>query len=344
MKIGVISHILESIPPHGYGGMERVVDDITNGLVERGHDVTLFATGDSHTKAELVAPIKQSYFEHPEGRVEILLARHMLEVAKRADEFDIWSNHISHFPVSLAPVLQAPIVSTLHGIWIPERQDLYEHSPDNAYFVSISDRQRSFYKNVNFAKTIYHGTHLETLHEGPGEGGYLAWIGRFIDVKGPVEAIDLANAAGIPVKLAAPLRPAPEPDGPYFDANIKPKLSKTVEYIGAVNDEEKSIFLGNAKALISPLKWEEPFGLVAIEAMACGTPVLTTRSGAMPEIVEHGVTGFIAESPAELAGYIPQIESLDRHEIRRRTTERFSIDRMVDEYEALFVDLADKKK
>lgn len=335
MKVGVLAPLFNSIPPKKYGGTELIASQITEGLTAKGHDVTLFASGDSQTAARLV-PIVPEGFNGDTAQNFALITQQLIEAYVNYPDIEVWSSHIAHVPMALAPFVSTPLVTTLHGVWLPERQSLYELASKWAYFVSISKRQQSFYKNVRFLDTVYNGVDTSELALGEGAGGYFVWIGRFAAKKGPVEAIEIAEAAGVPLKLAAPLRPAPEPDEAFFNEFVKPRLTKAIEYIGAVGGREKVELLQNARGLISPLLWEEPFGLVAAEAMSCGTPVLTTKMGAMPELVVHGKTGFLADTADELTQYIDQLDALDRPSIRQHAVDHFSVERMVEGYERVY--------
>ncbi len=335
MKIGILAPLFNPVPPPQYGGAEVVVSQLAEGLVTKGHDVSLFASGDSHTSAKLV-PIWPKAFSGSDAANYAVVAKQLIEATSEFPEIELWSSHISHVPLALAPHIDAPIVTTLHGIGLPERQALYELASKWAYFISISQNQQSYYRNVRFAANVYNGVDSDQLPLGTGTGDYFVWMGRFTHKKGPVEAIELAKAAGVRLKLAAPLRPLPEPDQPFFDEHIKPRLSDRIEYVGAVGGTAKAELLGQATGLLSPLSWDEPFGLVPVEAMACGTPVLTVGRGAMPELVQPGVTGWLSDTPDGLAEFIGKASELDRAQIRQHVLDNFTVERMIDGYEQAY--------
>jgi len=337
MRIAQISPLIESVPPRLYGGTERIVSYLTEELVQMGHEVTLFASGDSTTGAELCGCSSQALRLDP--TVKDIIPYYMLmldRVRRQADEFDILHFHIDayHFPL-FAPIA-GRTVTTLHG-----RQDISDLKPLYAGFpemplVSISDAQRKAVEHANFAGTVYHGlpTHLLKANYNPN-GNYLAFLGRISPEKRPDRAIRIARALGIPLKIAAKVDKA---DAGYFREHIAPLLEQGggVEFIGEINERQKGPFLSNALGLLFPIDWPEPFGLVMIEAMACGTPVLAFRNGSVPEIVEDGVTGCIVDSEEEAVKVLPSLLSIDRRGVRRRFEERFSASRMAKNYLAVY--------
>lgn len=335
MRIGLIAPLEAPVPPIAYGGIERIVGILAEGLAARGHDVITFASGDSRPAGKHVATWPETIAAKSIREKDLINTIHTMEILSHEADVDLWSNHLATFPLALVSRLKAPMLTTLHSEWIPEREELYRRASEWSAFTAISKYQRDRYADVSFAATIYHGTDTAQLTPGPG-GNYLAWIGRLTEKKGPIEAIKIAQETGLPLKLAGPLRPAPEPDVPFYEEHIEPHLSDTIEFVGELDEKGKADFLGNAKALLNPISWPEPFGLVAIEAMACGTPVLATRLGAMPEIIEHGSTGFLADSPEDLANCVRDIDTLDRAAIRRVAEDRFSLTHMIDQYESLF--------
>ena len=295
MKIAQIAPLIESVPPRTYGGTERVVSYLTEELVRLGHDVTLFASGDSITSARLVPCVPTALRLDPHIRDPIPYYMLMLDrVRECADEFDILHFHIDQFHFPLFRPRADRTVTTLHG-----RQDLPDLRP--LYFgfsdmplVSISDAQRAPVANANFAATIHHGLPID-LHSPTfsPRGGYLAFLGRISPEKAVDRAIWIAKRCGVPLKIAAKVDAV---DCDYFESEIRKMLTPPdVEYIGEISDGEKSSFLSGAIALLAPIAWPEPFGLVLIEAMACGTPVIAFNRGSVPEIVENGLTGFIVE-------------------------------------------------
>ena len=336
MKIAQISPLIESVPPRLYGGTERIVFQLTEELVRHGHDVTLFASGDSVTSAELVRCASRALRLDPNVRDPVPYYMLMLDrVRERAEEFDILHFHIDclHFP--LFRPIAGRTVTTLHG-----RQDLYDLHPlylgfSDMPLVSISNAQRKPIPNANFAATVYHG--LSTATSKPifsPRGGYVAFLGRISPEKRPDRAIEIARALGVPLKIAAKVDKA---DEAYFRESIEPLIAGGgVEFIGEINESQKPEFLGEALALLFPIDWPEPFGLVMIEAMACGTPVLAFRQGSVPEIIEDGVTGRIVDTMEEAIVALPEVIALDRRKVRRRFEERFSAARMAKDYVSVY--------
>jgi glycosyltransferase involved in cell wall biosynthesis len=336
MKVAQISPLIESVPPRLYGGTERIVFHLTEELVRQGHDVTLFASGDSVTSAELVSCASRALRLDPNVRDPVPYYMLMLDrVRERAAEFDILHFHIDclHFP--LFRPIAGRTVTTLHG-----RQDLYDLHPlylgfSDMPLVSISHAQRKPIPHANFAGTVLHGVPTKSLDPvfAP-RGGYIAYLGRMSPEKGPDRAIEIARALGVPLKMAAKVDKA---DEAFFREKIAPLLNGPgVEFIGEINESQKGEFLGEAMALLFPIDWPEPFGLVMIEAMACGTPVLAFRHGSVPEIVDDGVTGRIVDTMEEAVIALPEVIALDRRGVRRRFEERFSSARMAKEYVSVY--------
>ena len=343
MRIAQIAPLMESVPPRLYGGTERIVSYLTEELVQQGHDVTLFASGDSVTSGKLVPCARKALRLDP--GVQDIVPYYMLmldKVRQRAHEFDILHFHIDLFHFPLFRSLATHTVTTLHG-----RQDM----PDLRGFyygfatmplVSISNAQRKPIAAANFIGTVYHGIprdqHLPTLAP---RGGYLAFLGRISPEKGPDTAIRIARALGMPLKIAAKVDKV---DEAYFRSTIAPLLDGgDVEFVGEINETDKTRFLGEASALLFPIDWPEPFGLVMIEAMACGTPVLAMRRGSVAEVIEDGVTGFVVESEQEAIATLPQVLGLDRRGVRKRFEERFSAARMAQDYVRVYRTLLRKR-
>ena len=336
MRIAQIAPLVESVPPRLYGGTERIVSHLTEELVRQGHDVTLFASGDSVTSAELAACSVTALRLDPS--VQDPIPHYMLmldQVNERADEFDILHFHIDLFQFPLFRARANRTLTTLHG-----RQDL----PDlrGFYFgfrdmplVSISHAQREPLPHANFVATVYHGIPSELLApEFAPRGGYLAFLGRISPEKRPDRAIRIARRYGIPLKIAAKVDKV---DRDYFKREIEPLLDgPDVEFIGEIGERDKQEFLGQAAALLFPVNWPEPFGLVMIEAMACGTPVLAFRCGSVPEVIDDGVTGRIVESEDEAVAALGQVLALDRRAVRRRFDDRFTASRMAKDYVKLY--------
>jgi glycosyltransferase involved in cell wall biosynthesis len=336
MKIAQIGPLMESVPPRLYGGTERIVSYLTDELVRLGHDVTLFASGDSVSAAHLVPCVPKALRLDPNVRDPIPYYMLMLDrVNDVADDFDILHFHIDQFHFPLFRPIAHRTVTTTHG-----RQDLPDLRP--LYFgfsdmplVSISDAQRLPISNANFVATVYHGIPLD-LHKPTyrTRGGYLAFLGRISPEKRPDRAIAIARAAGIPLKIAAKVDKV---DEEYFCEKIEPLLDQPgIKFIGEIDERAKTEFLGDASALLFPIDWPEPFGLSMIEAMACGTPVLAFRRGSVPEIIDDGVTGMTVDDVEEAVQVLPQLLSLDRRTVRQRFEERFSATRMAKDYLSLY--------
>jgi glycosyltransferase involved in cell wall biosynthesis len=342
MKIAQIAPLVESVPPRLYGGTERIVSYLSDELVNLGHNVTLFASGDSVTSAKLVPCASMALRLDANVRDPIPYYMLMLDrVRERADEFDILHFHIDQFHFPLFRPIACRTVTTLHG-----RQDLHDLKPLYVGFadmplVSISDHQREPVAHSNFVATVHHGIPANLLepsyHAG---GGYLAFLGRISPEKRPDRAIEIARAVGVPLKIAAKVDRV---DEAYFHEQIAPLLQQPgIEFLGEINERSKSEFLGEALALLFPVDWPEPFGLVMIEAMACGTPVLAFRRGSVEEIVEPGITGAIVDSVDEAVHALPRVLALSRRRVRCRFEQRFTATRMAKDYLAVYHSLVER--
>jgi glycosyltransferase involved in cell wall biosynthesis len=336
MKIAQIAPLMESVPPRLYGGSERIASYLTDELVGLGHEVTLFASGDSVSRAHLVRCVPMALRLDANVRDPIPYYMLMLDrVRELADEFDILHFHIDQFHFPLFRPIANRTVTTLHG-----RQDLHDLKPLYVGFsdmplVTISNAQRKPIPNANFVATVYHGipNHLLKPTYKPG-GGYLAFLGRISPEKRPDRAIRIAQALGIPIRIAAKIDKV---DEAYFRQEIAPLFNLPgVEYIGEIDERAKSAFLGEARALLFPIDWPEPFGLSMIEAMACGTPVLAFRCGSVPEIIDPGVTGLIVDTMDEAIRTLPAVLALDRRAVRQRFEQRFSATRMAKDYVGVY--------
>lgn len=336
MKIAQIAPLMESVPPRLYGGTERVVSYLTEELMHLGHEVTLFASGDSITAANLVGCVPQALRLDVNVRDTIPYYMLMLDrVRRQADKFDILHFHIDQFHFPLFHHMAGRTVTTVHG-----RQDLPDLKPLYIGFgdmplVSISNAQRRPMPKANFVQTIYHGLPVD-LHKPTfsPRGGYVAFLGRISQEKRPDRAIQIARALGIPLKIAAKVDRV---DDAYFHEVIVPLLDGSgVEFIGEINEQQKTKFLGEALALLFPVDWPEPFGLSMVEAMACGTPALAFRCGSVPEVIDEGVTGIIVDDIDEGIRALPRVIALDRRAVRRRFEERFSATRMAKDYLSLY--------
>lgn len=344
MRIAQIAPLHEAVPPKFYGGTERVVSYLTEALVEMGHDVTLFASGDSQTSAKLEAVWPQALRLDPS--VRDTMAPHMLlleEVRRRADEFDVLHFHIDYYPFSLFSRQQVPFLTTLHGrLDLPELQPIFNIF-NEAPVVSISDNQRKPLPQANWLSTVYHGLPenlLTPVKDSKHE--YLAFLGRISPEKCVDRAIRIAEQVGMPIKIAAKLDRA---DRAYYEEKIKPLFALPhVEYIGEINESQKSEFLGNAAALLFPIDWPEPFGLVMIEAMACGTPVIAFKRGSVPEVIENGVSGFVVEDELSAVAACKRLHTLPRERVRQAFEERFSSHVMAANYVKNYEELLRQKR
>jgi glycosyltransferase involved in cell wall biosynthesis len=332
MRIAQVTPLYEAVPPRLYGGTERVVAHLTDALVMLGHDVTLFASAEARTLAKL-APVRDQAIRLDPAPLKSDLAAHLhqlAEVRRRASEFDVIHFHTDmvHFP--MFEDMAGRTLTTLHG-----RLDLKDLPPvynrwSQFPLISISDSQRAPLPGANWAATVHHGMNADLYRFTPQSQGYLAFLGRISPEKRPDRAIDIAAATGRRLRIAAKVDHA---DQSYFEDEIEPLLEDPlVEFVGEIGDAEKSAFLGGAEALLFPIDWPEPFGLVMIEAMACGTPVIAWNCGSVPEVVEDGVTGFIVSSNAEAAAAVARLPTLDRGTIRARFEERFSAFAMARRY------------
>lgn len=337
MRIAQIAPLHECCPPKQYGGTERVVSYLTDELVHLGHDVTLFACGDSSTPARLISCADQSLRSNPAVRDPLPYHIMMLdEVCRRADEFDVLHFHTEmlHFP--LVRRLSQRTVTTLHGrLDLPDLKPFYEKFSD-VPLVSISLAQRLPMPPVAWAGNVYHGLPEGLLaFHSVARGGYLAFLGRISPEKRPDRAIEIAVRSGMALKIAAKVDAV---DRAYWDTTIAPLIRRhrNVEYLGEIGEREKGRFLGDARALLFPIDWPEPFGLAMIESMACGTPVIAFRCGSVPEVVEDGVTGFIVDSMDAAVDAVRHIGGIDRAGVRRRFVRRFSATRMAQDYVALY--------
>lgn len=343
MKIAQVSPLYESVPPRMYGGTERVVSYLTEELVKQGHEVTLFASGDSITSARLVSHIPEAL--RLNSSVQDPIAHHivqMQDVAECAHEFDILHFHTDYLHFPFSAMLNTPSLTTLHGrLDIPDLQYVYKKFRKFPV-VSISDAQRKPIPQANWAGTVYHGLPLDLYRQGNGEGDYVAFIGRISPEKRPDRAIEIAAKAGVKIKMAAKIDKA---DETYYQTHIRHLMELPhVEFIGEIGEDKKNEFLGKARALLFPIDWPEPFGMVVIEAMACGTPVIAYNNGSVPEIVDAGESGFIVENLDDAVKAVRNIDLLNRNRVREVFEERFSAQVMARNYLKLFEKLTLKKK
>jgi glycosyltransferase involved in cell wall biosynthesis len=331
MRIAQVAPLIESVPPKLYGGTERVVAWLAEELVALGHDVTLFASGDSVTHAKLVAAWPRALrLGRPRTDPAAAQASLLEVMAQQAAEFDVIHCHIDWLPLPLLSRLGIPFVTTTHGrLDLPGLSDVVRRFP-KAPFVSISDHQRLPLGEANWLGTVYHGLPAESLNPSMEPGSYLAFLGRLTKEKGPEAAIRIARAAGLPLHIAAKI---PSGERGYFKEVLEPRIDgREVQLRGEIDDKSKEKFLAEAAALLFPIDWPEPFGLVMIEAMACGTPVIAFRCGSVPEVIDDGVTGFVVEGEAEAIQAIGRLGELDRRQVRTRFEQRFTARRMAEDY------------
>lgn len=339
MKLAEISNIREAVPPRKYGGTEYVISAITEGMVSRNHAVTLFATGDSGTNARLESICDQAigFTDINESEATMLLLRHLANFARQADTFDVIHNHILE-TFALVPYLNKPFVTTLHTDLShpPEQAILQRPEAQKTFFVSISDAQRKSLPHLPYLRTIYHGIPVREFPFQERQGDSLVFLGRITPEKGVEIAVETARQTGRTLIVAAKVD---EPASAYAKKMLKlfhdtPKI----EFIGQVGDEKKQL-LANAYAVLMPIQWEEPFGLVAIEALATGTPVIAFRRGAMPEIIQNGNNGFLVETTQEMIDAVKNVANVRRQDCRKTVEQKFSTERMVSEYEVALTDL-----
>jgi glycosyltransferase involved in cell wall biosynthesis len=337
MKIAQVAPLAESCPPKLYGGTERIVSYLTEELVRLGHDVTLFASGDSVTTSKLVHCSKTALRLDP--LVRDMTPYHVMmldEVYRRLDDFDVLHFHIDQLHYPMMRAFSDRILTTLHGrLDLPDLPPFYSAFPELP-LVSISDAQRRPMPPVNWISTVYHGLPktLLSFKERP-EPGYLAFLGRISPEKGPDKAIEIAARTGLLLKIAAKIDPA---DELYWREVVGPMVAAhpNVEFIGEINEHQKADFLGNARALLFPIDWPEPFGLVMIEAMACGTPVIAFESGSVPEVIDDGISGFVVGSIAEAVSTLDHVATLSRRSTRDQFEQRFTAERMAQDYLAAY--------
>jgi glycosyltransferase involved in cell wall biosynthesis len=339
MRIAQIAPLAESVPPKLYGGTERVVAWLVDELVELGHRVTLFASGDSATRA-ILHPVWPRALRLGRPRTDPNLACALLleAISRRAREFDVIHSHIDWLHLPVLTRLEIPFVTTMHGrLDLPGIPDALRQFSD-ACFVSISDNQRTPVKGANWCGTVYHGLPAGQFRPSYERGSYLAFLGRLTPDKGPEDAIRIARAVGMPLRIAAKV---PRGEAAYFNKHLQPQIDGAqVQLIGEVDERGKQPFLAGAAALLFPIKWPEPFGLVMIEAMACGTPVIAYRAGSVPEVVDHGVTGFIVDGEEDAVQAVKSLTRIDRRAVRARFEQRFTSDRMARAYVRHYQQLA----
>lgn len=328
MRVGLLAPVAWRVPPRHYGPWELVVARLADGLVARGVDVTLFATADSVTSARLEAVCPRPYEEDPEVDAKVAECLHIAHAYEHAADLDVVHNHFDFLPLTYSRLVSTPIVTTIHGFSSERIVPVYQRYADRVAYVSISDADR--HPDLPYAATVHHGIPVEEVAVGSGSGGdgTLVFFGRIHPDKGTAEAIAVARRSGRPLVLAGIVQ-----DRAYFDAEVAPHLDgERVRYVGPVGPDQRDALLGGADALLHLVRFAEPFGLSMIEAMACGTPVVATPLGAVPEVVADGRTGYLVRSQDEAVAAIDRLDALDRSECRAHVEARFSVARMVDGY------------
>ena len=338
MRIGIVAPVWFPVPPSGYGGIELVVSLLADGLVDAGHDVTLFASGGSRTKATLISPMPE-----PPDPSELgnpwYDALHAVTAYRQVDGFDVVHDHAGISGPACGAILRGrpPVVHTLHGPWTPQTRLFYGATANDLHLVAISDAQRADNPDVPYLGTVHNGIDLRAYPFVEEKEDFLVYIGRAISDKGPKEAITIARRAGLPLHMILKRGEAPERE--YFESEIKPLLASDVELYENVTHETKVDLLGRARAMVFPIRWPEPFGLVMVEAMACGTPVVTTNWGAAVEVVDDGVTGFRRDGEDDLVEAVGKAATISPARCRARVEEHFSATAMVNNYARLFAGL-----
>lgn len=334
----MLASIAHSVPPRSYGPWEQVASTLTEGLVARGHDVTLFATANSTTSARLHAEAPAGYEEDDAVDAKVYEALHIAAVFERAAEFDVISNQFDFLPLAFSRLTPTPVVTTIHGFSSERIVPVYRAYDDVAHYVSISDADRR--SDLTYAATIHHGIEVERFTAGAGDGGYLLFLGRIHPDKGTREAVEVARRAGLPLVIAGVVH-----DEEYFLRHVRPHVDGvSVRFVGPVGPVERDRLLGGAVALLHLIGFDEPFGLSVVESMTAGTPVVAFPRGSMRELVDVGVTGCLVTDVDGAVAALPTAAALDRAACRRRAVERFSSQRMVAEYETLFAAVAGRTR
>jgi glycosyltransferase involved in cell wall biosynthesis len=335
VRIAILSTVWFPVPPSGYGGIEWVVSLLADGLVEAGHDVTLFASGESTTKAELVS----AFPEAPSSEIGKTATelRHALSCFERAAEFDIVNDHSGPLAAALGGAVETPVVHTVHGPLTGADGELYASlaaAAPGVGLISLSMNQRKPQPDLPWVANCHNALDLDAYPVHDERGEYLLFLGRMSADKGCHRAVQVALETGVPLRIAGKMREPPEQE--YFECHVAPYLGNGIEYLGETSHAKKVALLQNARATLFPIEWEEPFGLVMIESMACGTPVIATRWGAVPEVIEHGRSGIVVDDYREMADALADADRLEPAECRRAVEEHFSAERMVADYETAY--------
>ncbi len=337
MRIAMLSPIAWRTPPRHYGPWESVVSLLTEGLVTKGVDVTLFATADSRTKGALHAVCQSGYEEDIKIEPKVWECLHISELFERADEYDLIHNHFDFHPLTYSGLVTTPVLTTIHGFSSPRILPVYEKYNGSAFYVAISEADRS--PNLNYIATIHHGIDLNDFLFEPDPEDYLLFFSRIHPDKGAKEAIEIAGASGRKLIMAGIIQ-----DESYYEFEVKPHLDGDVDYVGSVGPEQRNELLGKAYALLHPINFNEPFGLSIVEAMSCGTPVIAFNRGSMPELIRHGVNGFLVSNVEEAVEAVNEIPRIDRSVCRKFVEENFSTERMVDDYIRIYEQILEQTK
>lgn len=330
MRIGMLSPIAWRTPPRHYGPWESVVSLLTEGLVLRGHDVTLFATADSQTRARLQAVCARGYEEDPDIVPKVWESLHIAEIFEHADEFDIIHNNFDFLPLTYTGLINTPVLTTIHGFSSPGILPVYRKYNGKVYYVSISDADRS--PDLDYIKTIHHGIDINQFDFQPAPDDYLLFFGRFHHDKGAKEAIEIANACNKKLIMAGIIQ-----DENYFKQHVEPFIDNDrFVYVGSADPIKRNRLLGKACALLHPINFNEPFGLSVIESMACGTPVIAINRGSMPELIQDGKNGFLVSSIDEAVNAVDRVKEIDRACCRKTVEDHFTVDCMVEKYIAVY--------
>ena len=330
LRVAILAPVAWRVPPRHYGPWEQFASLLAEGLVARGVDVTLFASGDSLTAGRLASVVARGYEEDPDAEAKVSECLHIAHAFERAAEFDVIHNSFDFLPLTYSELVETPVVTTIHGFSSPRILPVYQRYNGRSAYVAISDADR--HPSLDYLATIHHGIDTDAFALHPSPGGYLLFFGRIHPDKGTVEAIDVAEQTGIPLVLAGIVQ-----DERYFDELVAPRLDgDRIRYLGPVGPDERAELLGGARALLHLISFEEPFGYSVVEAMACGTPVLAFPRGSMPELIEDGVTGLLVDDISAAVAAVGRADGLDRDAIREHAVARFGIERMVDEYLAAY--------
>jgi glycosyltransferase involved in cell wall biosynthesis len=334
LRVAVLAPVSWRVPPRHYGPWEQFASLLTEGLVDRGIEVTLFATADSVTAARLASVVPRGYSEDPNVEPKVTECLHIAHAFERAAEFDVIHNSFDFLPLTYSGLVETPVLTTIHGFSSPRILPVYQRYNATTAYVAISDADR--HSTLDYVATIHHGIDTDAFSLHPSPGGYLLFFGRIHPDKGAVEAIDVAERCGLPLVLAGIVQ-----DQGYFDELVAPRIDgERVRFIGAVGPTERSGLLGGAHALLHLIGFEEPFGYSVVEAMACGTPVIAFRRGSMPELIADGTTGFLVDEIKGAVAAVGRSQDLDRAVIRAEAVARFGIGRMVEAYIAAYEQVA----